>query len=86
MGQLVLARLSLHALFIFRNTMKCAGCLKSPEEIYEYQSMAEQEEMLPSEFVRYNEGTYNSKADTFYCTDCYIKAGQPLGVAPALKG
>lgn len=33
-------------------------------------------------YVLDEEGTYNRITDHFYCDDCYIKLGQPLGVAP----
>ena len=32
-------------------------------------------------YVRENEGTYNPDTGYFYCTDCYIKIGMPLGTA-----
>jgi len=35
----------------------------------------------PSEIVRTEEGTFNPHTKMFYCTDCYFKAGMPLGTA-----
>lgn len=61
--------------------MICAVCQKEPSEIEEYVSMAEQEDTLPEEFVRSEEGTYNSEEDVFYCTECYCNIGMPLGRA-----
>lgn len=61
--------------------MKCAVCGKEPHEIEEYVGMAAEEGMLPSRYVECEEGTYNSKTDTFYCTRCYIDIGMPLGKA-----
>lgn len=62
--------------------MKCKCCKKEPSEILEYVSRAEQHNYdSPEDFVRSEEGTYNNKTDLFYCTDCYIKAGMPLGTA-----
>lgn len=62
--------------------LKCVGCGKSPEQLSEYIEMAEVEETTPEEFVRSDEGTYNRENGHFWCTKCYIIAGQPLGVAP----
>lgn len=60
----------------------CAGCGKNPAAISEYVIAAKRENMFPDDYVRLEEGTYNSRANTFYCTDCYVKAGCPSGVAP----
>lgn len=63
--------------------MRCNGCLKHPSKIHEYVDMAEREG-YPSAaaFVRLEEGTFNRANWHFWCTACYIAAGQPLGVAP----
>jgi hypothetical protein len=62
---------------------RCVGCDRVPDEIDEYIEAAKDEGLRhPSQFVRRNEGTYNPDNGHFYCTKCYIKAGQPLGVAP----
>lgn len=63
---------------------KCIMCGKRPEEIEEYVECAKQEEMTPEQYVKSCEGTYNSAVELFYCTDCYIKAGMPLGIAQPL--
>lgn len=60
--------------------MKCKVCGKHPSEIDEYVEMAEGEEITES-FMVNEEGTYNPVTKEFYCTDCYIKIGMPLGKA-----
>lgn len=63
--------------------MRCVGCRKHPSSIHEYVDMAEREGYdSAAAFVRHEEGTYNRANGHFYCTACYIAAGQPLGVAP----
>lgn len=61
--------------------LKCAVCGKSPCEIEEYVDYAKIEGMTPEEYVRQEEGTYNSQNGHFWCTGCYIKIGMPRGVA-----
>jgi hypothetical protein len=65
--------------------MKCKVCGKRPDEIEEYVEMANDKEGFgcdtPEEVVIREEGTYNSRTGLFYCTDCYIKIGMPLGTA-----
>ncbi len=61
--------------------MKCKVCGKTPQEIEEYVDMGKAESMTPEEFVRQEEGTYNRETGMFYCTECYVKVGMPLGVA-----
>ena len=63
------------------NECKCKGCGKRPDEINEYIVAAEDEGITPFQYVRQEEGTYNSKTQLFYCTFCFIKAGMPLGKA-----
>lgn len=62
--------------------LKCIGCQKPPEEIREYQMEAKMEGITPSQWVRQNEsvGVWGAKhgAEAFWCTKCYIEAGQPL--------
>lgn len=60
----------------------CIGCQKHPDHIGEYIDAAAEEEVTPAEYVRMGEGTYNPRNGHFLCTSCYIKAGQPLGIAP----
>ena len=59
----------------------CARCNKVPSEIGEYISMGREEGVHPDVFVRENEGTYNTRTGRFWCTECYIALGQPLGTA-----
>lgn len=60
----------------------CIGCDKRPHQIQEYLDMAAEDMMTPDEWVKGEEGTYNSTNGHFYCTECYVKAGSPLGIAP----
>ena len=62
--------------------MNCWRCKKQPAEIAEYVDIAREEETTPEKYVRDNEGTFNPGTGHFYCTECYIEAGMPLGVAP----
>ena len=59
----------------------CIGCGRTPDEIPEYIAMAEYEDMSPEECVIHNEGTYNPRTGSFYCTKCYIGIGMPAGKA-----
>ena len=61
--------------------VRCKICKHKPDEIDEYIWAAEEENMTPEEYVKKEEGTYNSRTGQFYCTECYIKAGSPLGTA-----
>lgn len=61
---------------------RCARCHKTPGEIHEYVVFSKEEGITPADFVRQNEGTYNDSNGRFWCTECYIALGQPLGVAP----
>ena len=58
----------------------CVGCQKQPHEIREYfDAAAEEPEFYENaaDYVRKEEGTYNTKNGHFLCTDCYEKAGCP---------
>ena len=60
----------------------CKGCKKTPSELLEYEMLAEEIGYdTPEEAVIKQEGTYNKETGYFWCTDCYIKAGMPLGEA-----
>lgn len=59
----------------------CAGCGKTPSEIEEYITYAKVEGITPEEYVVRKEGTYNPTNGRFWCTDCYIRVGMPLGKA-----
>ena len=62
--------------------IKCKGCGRTPSQISEYVNMAREEGYSGADdFVMENEGTYNERTGLFWCTDCYIKAGQPIGTA-----
>ena len=61
--------------------MKCKICGKQPKEISKYRYAARQEKITPDEYVEREEGTYNAETGLFYCTDCYVKIGMPLGTA-----
>jgi len=65
--------------------MKCARCKREPKEIQEYIIAAKQVGTTPDKYVKSEEGTYNRKAETFYCTNCYIRVGMPSGKAPELE-
>lgn len=59
--------------------MKCAMCNREPHEINEYVDIAKENNYVSAEqAVRYEEGTYHPAYEKFICTDCYVKAGQPL--------
>lgn len=63
-------------------SLRCIGCGKEPNEIDEYINEGVVNDMTPGEFVRTEEGTYNSLNGHFACTDCYIKMGSPGGRFP----
>jgi len=58
---------------------QCQGCGKKPEEISEYTDEMTGSGLSPDDYVKQEEGTYNSANGHFLCTSCYIKAGQPSG-------
>jgi hypothetical protein len=69
----------------------CTGCGRGPDHIYEYQELVESEGyeddvvsgLSAAELaVIRGEGTYNDANGHFWCTECYVKAGMPLGKAP----
>lgn len=62
--------------------MQCAECGRKPRELSEYVEMARFNNESPSQFVRREEGTYNPISGQFWCTECYIRIGQPMGGAP----
>lgn len=59
----------------------CFECGKAPSELTEYVTAAREYEITPDEYVRREEGTYNPQTGFFWCTECYIKIGMPLGKA-----
>ncbi|MGL5713350.1 MAG: hypothetical protein ACRCX2_10055 [Paraclostridium sp.] len=63
------------------NMPTCKHCGKKANEIREYIDMAKEDKMPISQYIREGEGTYNPLTNKFYCTDCYIDLGCPLGKA-----
>jgi len=64
--------------------MRCKVCGREPHEIPEYiDAVAEEPDEFSDEedYVRQEEGTYNPLTGFFYCTECYIRIGMPLGTA-----
>lgn len=55
----------------------CLGCIRTPEEIYEYLPQSTDSKLSPDEYVKSEEGTYNRENGHFLCTVCYINAGSP---------
>lgn len=62
---------------------RCAGCGMDPNDDRELQLHACSEGYGDARaFIRHEDGTFNKETWRFWCDDCYIKAGEPLGVAP----
>lgn len=62
---------------------RCVRCMRLPQEIPEYVTLADVEGYQDAAAaVEFEEGTYNPATEGFYCTECYIAVGQPMGVAP----
>lgn len=59
----------------------CRGCEKPPAHIREYVDLGIRDGITPEEAVRREEGTFNPATGRFWCTQCYIQAGMPLGKA-----
>ena len=57
---------------------RCMECGRSASEIDEY--VDNPEGMGAAEFAR-TDGTYNPITDHFWCTECYVRIGMPLGKA-----
>lgn len=64
-----------------REEIVCKGCGRRPEEINEYIESAKDSGTNPTDYVIEEEGTFNIMTGKFYCTQCYIRAGMPLGKA-----
>ncbi len=62
-------------------TIKCKICGRTPDEILEYIKAANEENTMPTKYVKMYEGTFNPRTGEFYCTECYIKIKMPLGTA-----
>lgn len=65
----------------FIEDISCKRCGRWPHEIDEYVDFSREEGITPAEYVKQEEGTYNKETGEFYCTDCYIRLGMPLGKA-----
>ena len=65
----------------FVENIVCRKCGRWPHEIDEYVDFAREEGITPEEYVKQEEGTFNELTGEFYCTDCYIAVGMPLGKA-----
>lgn len=61
--------------------LQCKICGRTPDQISEYQNYGYANNMTPNRYVWQEEGTLNKETGLFYCTDCYIKIGQPKGKA-----
>lgn len=59
----------------------CIECGLSPDELSCYKPYLEDGETA-TDYVKSEEGTYNVDNGHFWCDDCYVKLGMPLGVAP----
>ncbi len=55
----------------------CVDCKKTPDQLPEFVSLANEEGITPDDYVRREEGTYNRANGHFTCTDCYMKRGCP---------
>ena len=62
-------------------TMECKICGLPPNEIQEYIDGGKDYKCTPHEYVIQEEGTYNRFTELFYCTECYVRIGMPLGKA-----
>lgn len=58
----------------------CKQCGKTAEELYGDWSVNMLEGYEPDQYAK-QDGTYNRETDLFWCDDCYIKIGMPLGTA-----
>lgn len=63
-------------------TPRCIECNRYPDQIEEYAYHNTQSGLEPDDYVKQEEGTYNRSNGHFWCTECYIKIGMPLGIAP----
>lgn len=63
---------------------RCRRCDRVPDQINEY-VQRHMEELRrydsPADVVRRDEGTYNKVTGQFWCGDCYLEEGMPLGTA-----
>lgn len=64
-----------------KKDIRCELCGRKPDEISEYVEAASEEKITPDQYILENEGTYNPINGHFYCTNCYIEIGMPLGMA-----
>lgn len=59
----------------------CKECGRTPAEIEEYSYWNTQSGLDSDDYVKQEEGTYNPETGRFWCTNCYINIGMPLGKA-----
>lgn len=59
----------------------CKCCGRKPEEIFYYVNFAKDIKGCTPEILAMEDGTYNPVTGKFYCNECYIKLGMPLGTA-----
>ncbi len=57
--------------------MKCFGCGRIPDEIFEYREMADFNDCTSEQIVVDEEGTFDPETKYFTCTDCYFDFGLP---------
>jgi nitrate reductase cytochrome c-type subunit len=60
---------------------KCKICGCKPCQIMEYVNISDTQKISMTEWIESKENTLNKKSNEFYCTECYIKIGMPLGTA-----
>ena len=65
--------------------LQCQGCQSFPWQLFEYTSMADEENISADQYVWENEGTLNRDNGHFLCTDCYVKAGMPTSSGEGWK-
>ena len=61
--------------------IRCRRCKREPAAIQEYVAYAAESGCTPEEYVEREEGTFNRLSGEFWCTECYIARGMPLGTA-----
>ncbi len=62
---------------VFVDHPNCKRCGKRADQLEEYITAASERGISAAEYVRFEEGTYNSKTGYFTCTPCYVKIGCP---------
>ena len=62
-------------------TLHCKRCGRPPAAIGEYIDAAEANQTTPEDYLLDEEGTLDRSTGEFWCTECYIAIGMPLGLA-----